>query len=76
MKISTKGQITIPQEIREQAGVGPGDEMDFSYKDGVIELVRSSGKKTRGRRIVEHLWGRATIRMTTDEIMALTRGDD
>jgi antitoxin PrlF len=76
MKISTKGQITIPQGIREQAGVGPGDEMDFDYGNGVITLVRSEGTKTRGQRIVEHLWGRATVRMTTDEIMALTRGED
>ena len=76
MRISTKGQITIPQDIRELAGVGPGDEMDFVYEDGVIKLVRSEGTKTRGQRLVEHMWGRATVRMTTDEIMALTRGDD
>jgi AbrB family looped-hinge helix DNA binding protein len=76
MKISTKGQITIPQDIREQAGVGPGDEMDFVFEDGTIKLVRSKGTKTRGQRLVEHMWGRATVRMTTDEIMALTRGED
>jgi len=76
MKISTKGQITIPQGIRELAGVGPGDEMEFSIEDGFIKLVRRQGAKTRGERIAQHLWGRATVRMTTDEIMALTRGED
>jgi AbrB family looped-hinge helix DNA binding protein len=75
MKLTSKGQVTIPQEIREQAGLGPGDDVDFTFDDGTIKIVRSKQAKTRGRQIVEHLRGRATLGMTTDEIMALTRGE-
>jgi AbrB family looped-hinge helix DNA binding protein len=76
MKVTTKGQVTIPQDIREEAGIVPGDDVEFVLKDGTICLVHRKQAKTRGQRIVEHLRGRATLGMTTDEIMALTRGDD
>ena len=76
MKLTSKGQVTIPQEIREEAGLMPGDDLDFALENGKITVSRNAQAMTRGRRIVEHLWGRATVRMTTDEIMALTRGED
>lgn len=76
MKVTSKGQVTIPQDVREEAGIRPGDEVDFVFKNGVVCVVPSKKAKTRGRRIVEHLRGRATLGMTTDEIMALTRGED
>jgi len=75
MKVTTKGQVTIPQDIREEAGIAPGDDVVFVYEDGVVKILRSEGTRTRGQRLVEHLRGRATLGMTTDEIMALTRGE-
>ncbi len=76
MKITSKGQVTIPQAVREQVGWRPGDDVDFVVTDGEVRIVRNPAKSDRGRRIANHLWGRATVRMTTDEIMALTRGED
>jgi AbrB family looped-hinge helix DNA binding protein len=76
MKLTSKGQVTIPQEIREEVGFRPGDDLDFAIENGKVTITRNGQAKTRGQRIVEHLWGRATVRMTTDEIMALTRGED
>jgi AbrB family looped-hinge helix DNA binding protein len=82
MRITTKGQVTIPAEIREKAGLLPNTEVEFAYDgNGNVRLFRAkkSKAKSRGEKLVEHLRRHARahpIRMTTDEIMALTRGDD
>ena len=75
MRITSKGQVTIPQEIREKLGLLPHTEVIFEI-EGAAVRIRKVGKREagRGRRLVERLRGRAGIRMSTDEIMALTRG--
>ena len=75
MKVTTKGQVTIPQEIREQLDLQPGAEVEFRLEGKELKLILVRKAHERGRRIVEQLRGRATVRMTTDEIMALTRGE-
>jgi len=74
MKVTTKGQVTIPQEIREQLDLQPGAEVEFRLEGKELKLILVRKAHERGRRIVEQLRGTATVRMTTDEIMALTRG--
>lgn len=74
MKITTKGQVTIPQEIREQMGMLPHTEVRFEIR-GEEVILSKLDDTGRGARIVEHLRGKATSGMTTDEIMALMRGD-
>jgi AbrB family looped-hinge helix DNA binding protein len=80
MRITTKGQVTIPAELREQAGLLPLTEVEFGIVDGVVTLrpAVARDRPDRGAEIVRHLHGRlrdsGSIRMTTDEIMALTRG--
>jgi len=74
VKVTTKGQVTIPLEIRERLSIHAGTEVVFSVKGNVVRLVPTTRGQARGKRIVERLRGRATVRMTTDEIMALTRG--
>jgi AbrB family looped-hinge helix DNA binding protein len=78
MRITSKGQVTIPVEIREKAGLLPGTEVEFQYDDGTVSIfkARSSRRETRGQRAVRLLRGSATVKMSTDEIMALTRGDE
>ncbi len=76
MKVSTKGQVTIPQEIRERLGILPGAEVEFEVEDDAVKVIPIRDGRTRGRRIVEHLRGRGTVKMSTDEIMALTRGEE
>ena len=74
MKITSKGQVTIPLEIREQFGLLPNTEVDFKVdKSGVWILPAKDPDKRRGRSIIEHMRGRADNDMSTDEIMALTR---
>ena len=80
MRITSKGQVTIPAEIRERAGLLPHTEVEFELDgDGAVRIVRAkpSGRRgeSRGERAVRLLRGRATVRMSTDEIMALTRGE-
>ena len=75
MKITTKGQVTIPQEIRERLGLLPHTEVDFEVRDDVVVLKKAEIRR-RGRKVVEHLRGRGDVRMSTDEILALTRGED
>ncbi|HYZ27245.1 MAG TPA: AbrB/MazE/SpoVT family DNA-binding domain-containing protein [Geminicoccaceae bacterium] len=78
MRITSKGQVTIPVEIREKAGLLPGTEVDFELDGQGIRIVKAEAPRgeTRGERVVRRLWGSGTVRMTTDEIMALMRGDD
>jgi len=75
VRITSKGQVTIPQEIREKLGLLPHTEVMFEI-DGTAVRIRRVGKREagRGRRLVERMRGRSDIRMSTDEIMALTRG--
>lgn len=76
MKITTKGQVTIPQHLRERYGLLPGTEVRFVDEGGgVVRLEKAEGESERGRRLVEAMRGRADTRLTTDEIMALTRGE-
>jgi AbrB family looped-hinge helix DNA binding protein len=75
MRITSKGQVTIPQDIREQFGLLPDTEVDFVVKRNSIHLVKAAQPKklTRGEMIVSRMRGRAKGGMSTDEIMALTR---
>jgi AbrB family looped-hinge helix DNA binding protein len=76
MKITTKGQVTIPQEIRERYGLLPGTEVEFHVSGDEVRLRKIPSGGRRGRVLVERMLGRANTRLTTDEIMAMTRGDD
>ena len=73
MRITSKGQVTIPIEVRERAGLLPGTEVEFELDGDAVLLKRVEGGTGRGRAIVDRLRGRGTRRVTTDEIMALTR---
>jgi AbrB family looped-hinge helix DNA binding protein len=75
MRITTKGQVTIPIEIRERLGLFPNTEVEFEMDGDAVRLRKANGKNRRGSRLIEHMRGRATAGLTTDEIMALTRGE-
>ena len=77
MRITSKGQVTIPAEIRERAGLLPHTEVEFEFDGETVRIVRVKGrdKAGRGARVVEQLRGRGDVAMSTKEIMALTRGD-
>ncbi|HUP24820.1 MAG TPA: AbrB/MazE/SpoVT family DNA-binding domain-containing protein [Thermoanaerobaculia bacterium] len=74
MRITSKGQVTIPQPIRERLGLLPDTEVEFVVEGNAVRIrkVRKPGR-SRGAAVVERLRGRATVRMSTEAIMALTR---
>jgi AbrB family looped-hinge helix DNA binding protein len=77
MRITSKGQVTIPVEIREKAGLLPNTEVEFIFDGRTVRIARVRSRKgmSRGQSVVQRLRGRGSVRMTTDEIMALTRGE-
>ncbi|HEU0016080.1 MAG TPA: AbrB/MazE/SpoVT family DNA-binding domain-containing protein [Longimicrobium sp.] len=75
MKISAEGRVTVPEWIRERLDLRPGTRVEWEMRDGVAILRRMRGNQpfTDGAALVAHMRGRGTVRMSTDEIMALTR---
>ena len=74
MRITSKGQVTIPVQIRERLGLLPGTEVEFEVDGDSVKILKVTKEPGRGRRLIEHLRGRGTVNLTTDEIMAITRG--
>lgn len=74
MRITSKGQVTIPQEMREQFGLLPLTEVLFEISEAGLLIKKVKSSKSFGNKIVERMRGRSDVKMTTDEIMALTRG--
>jgi len=77
MHITSKGQVTIPKHYRESLGFLPDSEVEFVAKGKVLELRRiKAGKQSRGSKLIDLMKGKAQIKMSTDDIMALTRGEN
>lgn len=76
MRITIKGQVTIPQNIRERLGLLPNCEVEFDIVGDSVRMRKARSSRRRGNAIVERLRGSARRNgMSTDEIMALTRGE-
>lgn len=74
MRVTTKGQVTIPQHIREKLGITPSTDIEFVEEKGRVYIVKKEGKINKTGKF-RKLRGVATVKMTTDEIMDLTRKD-
>lgn len=77
MRITSKGQVTIPQHVRERAGLMPGTDVEFEFEAGVVRLVKAGSygvRRTRGQNLVVGLRGQGDFAMSTDEVIALMRG--
>jgi len=78
MRVTEKGQVTIPKEIRDRLGIGPGSEVEFIAKDDAALLVKVNENSLQIRNFEE--WA-ASVEglldldgMTTDEYMEWLRG--
>jgi AbrB family looped-hinge helix DNA binding protein len=79
MKVTVKGQVTIPVSLREQFGLNPGTEVEFVAVDGVLQVRRRKSRELSTSR--SDVWlakaaGSAKTDLMTDELMAITRGED
>lgn len=75
MRLNSKGQVTIPAELRRKHGLAAGDEIDIVEDEDTLKIVHRSPAKSRGERIVQRMRGPALKRgPSTDELMELLRG--
>ena len=81
MRVTVKGQVTIPKEIRDKLGIVPGSDVEFVQVADGVRLVARNGelspeeKMRRFREALDHMAGTIDLRgMTTDEYMDLVRG--
>jgi len=76
MKITSKGQVTIPNEFRHKYGLLPHMEVEFKERKGNLCLIRAKKGPgdARGEQIIRRMRAAKTLKMTTEEIMAVTRG--
>lgn len=73
-RVTTKGQVTIPKKVRDLLDIVPGSAVDFELApDGRVVLTKAGSGRRRSA--FAQVRGRATEKMSTDEIMALTRGE-
>lgn len=72
--VTSKGQVTIPKAVRDLLDIQPGSEVDFRRAaDGTIVIERADGRPAKSR--FASLRGSAGEGMSTDELMALSRGE-
>jgi AbrB family looped-hinge helix DNA binding protein len=85
MRITSKGQVTIPQSIREKYGFMPDTEIDFIEDNDGVRIAQatepSASKRAKAEAVVDAMIRRlqaleATDPMTTEELMRMTRGDE
>ncbi|HEX9781498.1 MAG TPA: AbrB/MazE/SpoVT family DNA-binding domain-containing protein [Opitutaceae bacterium] len=77
MKLTSKGQVTIPQALREQFGLHPDTEVTFeATPDGVLIKRAAAARRRQLEAGLRRARGSSTTRRSTQEIMNLTRGDD
>jgi AbrB family looped-hinge helix DNA binding protein len=78
VRITSKGQVTIPKDLRDEFGLLPGTEVEFVAEEGEIRVRKIPGGNNRGKEIVERLRraGGGKYRLSTEEIMRMTRGED
>lgn len=73
MRLNSKGQLTIPAELRRKHHLNEGDEVNVVDDDGVLRIVRGERSEPRAHRVIRGMRGRATTTMSTDELMELLR---
>jgi antitoxin PrlF len=81
MRMTSKGQVTIPKNVRDSAGIKPGAELAVVFDEGVIKIHRARRKQlseptSQFEEWVKRVRGVATSKVSTAEILAATRGRD
>jgi AbrB family looped-hinge helix DNA binding protein len=75
MRVTTKGQVTIPIQMREKLGLLPNSEVEFEIVGDSVRIRKARGTKSRGQRLLELMRRPPRPKMSTEKLMALTRGE-
>ena len=75
MRLTTKGQVTIPLPIREKLGLMPLTEVEFDIVGDSVRIRKKAGRHGRGQKLLEAMKKAPRPLLSTDELMRLTRGD-
>ena len=80
MRVTSKGQVTIPKHIRRRAGIRAGTDVEFSENDGAILVRKAASRKGRStddgfQDYLDNVTGIVDLGMTTDDFMQLLRGE-
>lgn len=74
--LTSKGQVTIPKQIRDALNLAPGCAVDFAVnREGDVVLHKVSARPSRKPDRFEAARGKADVKWRTDELMALLRGE-
>ena len=76
MRVTSRGQVTIPRHIRERYGFLPHTEVELVEEAGTVVLRKGKGSSRQAREWIRRYRGSLKGGLTTDELMRLTRGDD
>ena len=82
MKLTADGRITIPEHIRQQAGLSPGSELEIRFENGRLWLEKVDAddlsKREKILQAIAQVEGSATanLDLSTDEIMRMTRTEE
>lgn len=71
MRVTRKGQVTIPREVRRALGIHPGSDVQFRIEEQGVRLVVDP---ERAANEIAEMRGAGSGELSTDEILALTRG--
>jgi AbrB family looped-hinge helix DNA binding protein len=76
LRINAKGQITFPKAVRELCDLSPGTEVEIEIVDGGVRIQKAAITRRPGTgvQLVAHMRGRGDVPVSTDEILAITRG--
>ncbi|MDR3265686.1 MAG: hypothetical protein LBT15_06725 [Synergistaceae bacterium] len=75
VRLTIKGQVTVPLRVRKYLEVGPRDEVSFLIDEGRVLLVKGEEPGDDLVKQLNKMKGSGNGRMTTDEIMQFTRGE-
>ena len=73
--VTSKGQVTVPKQVRDRLGIKPGSKVDFEVAEDGRAFLRKVGKSTVKPSRFERMRGTATGGLTTDAFMAISRGE-
>jgi AbrB family looped-hinge helix DNA binding protein len=75
MRITSKGQVTIPQHVREKLGLHPDTEVEFAIERGAAVIRPKKGKPGIGELTVQRLKQGPRMKMSSKELLALLRDE-